>query len=865
MIDIHKRLVVGILAHVDAGKTTLSEGLLYTAGTIKKLGRVDHKDAFLDTNPLEKDRGITIFSKQAVLFFGDTQITLLDTPGHVDFCAEMERTLQVLDYAILVISGTDGVQSHTQTLWKLLKRHGIPTYIFVNKMDMPDTNCDAVLSSLERDLGHGFINFSAGISSDPVQENLALTSERAMDAFLQHGKIDMHILQAGIANREIFPTFFGAALKMEGVQQLLEGLDCYAKQPQYGQDFRARVFKITRDAQGNRLTHIKVTGGALQVKQKLSATLANGETWTEKVDRLHIYSGAKCTAIDHALPGDICAIIGLTHTQVGDGLGDLAQTSLSPILAPVLTYQVHVPPQNDAHTILAKLRILEEEDPQLGILWNETLGEIHVQLMGEIQLEILKSVLADRFDLHLEFGQGSIVYKETIEGIAEGVGHFEPLRHYAEVHLLLEGGKPDSGLVFTSTVREDELNRNWQRLILSHLREKTHVGVLSGAAITDMKVTLAAGRAHLKHTEGGDFRQATYRAVRQGLMQAKSVLLEPWYAFTLEVPLTCIGRAMTDLDNLHATFQPPKTHGEFAILQGSAPVATLRSYHLAVTGYTKGLGRLSCTVSHYGPCHNADEILSASDYRWHEDLANTPDSVFCSHGAGYAVPWDEVAEKMHLESVLKPKQTEEYTVSNPSKRSSYQGSLADDKELLSIFEQTYGKIKQRTQVGAGQWGYIKKRSDLPAPEQQVIQGTGPRAEFLLVDGYNIIFSWDVLHHLQNIDEARERLINMLSNYAAWKQVHVILVFDAYKTKGHSGEVELNSGIHIVYTKEAETADMYIEKSTFQLARSNRVRVATSDRLEQLIILGHGATAVSSLAFLEEVEQVEREIRAYMKK
>ncbi len=862
-----RKLVLGILAHVDAGKTTLSEAMLYLSGNIQKLGRVDHKNAFLDTFALEQARGITIFSKQAILRTADTQISLLDTPGHVDFSAEMERTLRVLDYAILVVSATAGVQSHTETLWKLLKEHHIPTFLFCNKMDMPDTDRAALLANLEARLGEGFVDFTDGLQAESIQEALAMSSEAAMEHFLAEGSVPVNMIQDGIRTRSIFPCFFGAALKLEGVQTLLDGLSTWTVQPKPLPDFSAIVYKITRDEQGNRLTHLKLTGGSLRVKTTLSGIARDGAPWTEKIDRLHIYSGQKATPVDAVSAGDVCAVIGFTQTYAGQQLGMARGDDLPPSLMPVLVYRVEIPTHLDAHTVHAKLKLLEEEDPMLGVSWNETLGELHVQLMGEIQLEVLQSMLADRFGLQITFGQGSIVYQETIRGKVEGVGHFEPLRHYAEVHLLLEAGEQGSGMQFCTKCSEDILSKNWQRLILSHLQEKTHVGVLTGSALTDIKITLVTGKAHIKHTEGGDFRQATYRAVRQGVMQAESVLLEPYYAFKLEVPQENVGRAMTDLANLCGEVNPPETAGDMAVLTGTAPVAVLQGYHLEVTGYTKGLGRLSCTVHGYAPCHNSEEVIAQIGYIWAEDLANTPDSVYCTHGAGYTVPWNDVHEHMHMESALsKPK---EELLPLTATRSSYQGSnrsrFSDDKELLAIFERTYGKIKERP-IGQD-LGYTKPARPVSQPMDRRVSPVPAlcKEEYLLVDGYNIIFAWEELAGVANmhIDEAREKLINMLSNYAAFRKVHVIVVFDAYKIKGYTGEVEKQAGITIVYTKEAETADMYIEKATFQLAKNRRVRVATSDRLEQLIILGHGATPLSAQSFRTELLEIEKEMRCFL--
>lgn len=856
-----KRLVVGILAHVDSGKTTLSEGLLYRSGEIRKLGRVDHGDAFLDTHALERERGITIFSKQAVLRLEDTEITLLDTPGHVDFSTEMERTLQVLDYAILVISGTDGVQSHTETLWRLLARYQVPTFLFVNKMDLAGADQEALLQQLRRRLGDGCVDFGSSCAeSGSWLENLALCSETLMDRYLETGNLSTAEIAAAVAERKIFPCYFGSALKLEGIDEFLSLLDKYTQAQKFPREFGARVFKISVDDQGNRLTHFKITGGSLKVKTALTGT-ANQEIWEEKVNHLRVYSGSKFQAVEEAFPGMVCAAAGLSRTYPGEGLGTEPDSQL-PVLQPVLSYRVELPPKADAHTALTNLRRLEEEDPQLHVVWNE-LQEIHVQLMGEVQLEILKRLILERFGLEVNFGQGNIIYKETITTTVEGVGHFEPLRHYAEVHLLLEPGPRGSGLRLASTCREDDLDRNWQRLILTHLEEKIHLGVLTGSPITDLKITLAAGRAHLKHTEGGDFRQATYRAVRQGLRQAKSILLEPWYDFRLTVPSENIGRAMSDLQRMNGTFAPPENEGESSVLTGSVPASELRDYAMEVTGYTRGKGRLSCTLKGYGPCHNEAEVVAAMSYDCDDDLENTADSVFCSHGAGYLVKWDQVPQHMHLPSVLNPPQEqeppEERTVAQ--RTADYCSRMAADSELMAIFERTYGPIRKNSQTAFRPSSRSKPPERVTGKAQPQLAGP----EYLLVDGYNIIFAWDELNRLakQNVEAARKRLIDILCNFQGYRQCELILVFDAYKVKGNPGEVEKHGNISVVYTREAETADMYIEKVTHNLARKHRVRVATSDALEQLIILGHGALRVSAASFQEEVLEVEKAIRSFL--
>ena len=851
------KLVIGILAHVDAGKTTLSEGLLYTCGRLKKLGRVDHKDAFLDTDPMERERGITIFSKQAILPLEGAEITLLDTPGHADFSAEMERTLQVLDCAILVISGTDGVQGHTHTLWKLLERYGVPTFLFINKMDLAGADRDALLSELKSKLDEGCVDFAA--PAEQIQEQAAVCDEDALERYLEDNSLDDGALTALIARRKLFPCWFGSALKLEGVAEFLQRLEHYAPRPRYGPDFAARVFKISRDSQGARLTWMKITGGSLKVKALLS-----GPGWEEKVDQLRIYSGAKFQAVDEAAAGTVCAVTGLSATAAGEGLGAEAE-ALPPALEPVLTYQVVLPAGQDPHTALQKLRQLEEEDPQLHLVWNERLGELHVQLMGEVQLEILQRLIAERFGMEVSFGQGGIVYRETIAGAVEGVGHYEPLRHYAEVHLLMEPLPRGSGLVLTSACPQDMLDINWQRLVLTHLAERSHPGVLTGSPITDMKITLVAGRAHLKHTEGGDFRQATYRAVRQGLMEAESILLEPWYNFRLEVPAPQVGRALSDLQRMHGRVEPPETAGDMAVLTGSAPVEQLRDYGREVAAYTRGRGRLSCTSGGYAPCHNQDEVVAAMGYDPERDVENPPGSVFCAHGAGYNVKWDEVKAHAHVDSGLRlggeaPEPEEAAAPARPRSQS-YAGSLEQDKELQAIFERTYGKVERnafRPQPRPARTSLDDKKYSIKA------QDRGP--EYLLVDGYNIVFAWDELKAAakENLDAARQMLMDILSNYQGFKKNVVILVFDAYKVPRSVQDVTRYHNIYVVYTKEAETADAYIERATYEIGRHHKVRVATSDGAEQLIILGHGALRLSASTFRAEVEQVTGQIAAILK-
>ena len=854
-----KRLVVGILAHVDSGKTTLSEAMLYRSGTIRKLGRVDHKDAFLDTDALEKARGITIFSKQALLNVKNTAVTLLDTPGHVDFSTETERTLQVLDYAVLVISGTDGVQSHTETLWRLLRRYRVPTFVFVNKMDLPGPGREALLAQLTHRLGEGFVDF--GTDANARDEALALCDERLMEAVLENGALSDAQITAAIARRHVFPCWFGAALRLEGVDALLAGLDAYTRPAPALDAFGAKVFKLSPDEQGGRLTWLRVTGGSLKVKALLQGE-ADGEPWAEKANQLRLYSGAKYTLAEEVFPGQVCAVTGLTRARPGEGLGAQRDSDL-PVLEPVLSYQVLLPEGADVHAALGKLHRLEEEEPQLHVVWNETLGEIHVQLMGEVQLEVLRSLLAERYGLCVEFGPGGILYKETITEPMEGVGHYEPLRHYAEVHLKLEPLPAGSGLQFAADCREEVLDKNWQRLVLTHLEEKQHLGVLIGAPLTDMKITLIAGRAHLKHTEGGDFRQATYRAVRQGLMMAhrigKTQLLEPWYAFRLELPAENLGRALNDIQRMEGSFDPPETSsdGQTATLTGKAPAASMGSYPMEVVGYTRGRGRLSLTLDGYRPCHNTQQVVEAAGYEPEHDVENPADSVFCAHGAGFVVPWDQVRNYMHVDSGWgRAKPAEAAAPAAPQRRAAaYRATLEEDEELLKIFERTYGPIK-RDPLAAFRPVQKRERPDFAAEQWTIAP------EYLLVDGYNIIFAWDELNALskQSLDAARKKLADILCNYQGFKKCVVILVFDAYRVPGSPGSIEQYHNIHIVYTKEAETADMFIEHVTHEIGKDRRVRVATSDGMEQIIILGHGALRVSARMFHEEVQQVEKEIK-----
>lgn len=845
------RLVIGILAHVDSGKTTLSEGMLYTAGELRRLGRVDHGDAFLDTNEIERDRGITIFSKQAVMRFKDTEFTLLDTPGHVDFSTEMERTLSVLDYAILVISGTDGVQNHTETLWRLLKRYNVPVFLFINKMDL-NADHDAVMDELRYRFGDGCIDFGADRTSDEFMDSLAMCDEVIMNSFLENGSVKTADIRNAIAKRNIFPCFFGSALKTEGVKEFLEGLELYTKRAIYDDNFGAQVFKISEDEQGARLTHMKITGGTLKVKTQLAGNKKN--EWSEKVNQIRVYSGTKYQTIDEALPGMVCAVTGLTQTYPGEGIG-CASDAKGAVLESVLTYRMELPEDIDIHTALTDLRHLEEEDPQLHIIWSEQLQEIHVQVMGEVQLEVLQRVISDRFGFDVEFTHGSIAYKETISAPVEGVGHYEPLRHYAEVHLLLEPAEKGSGMQFAVNCSEDTLDRNWQRLILTHLKEKPHIGVLTGSPITDMKITLVAGRAHQKHTEGGDFRQATYRAVRQGLKMAQSVLLEPYYEFHLEVPTENIGRAMTDIQQMGGTFSSPETYGDMTIISGRAPVSTMREYSKDVISYTSGKGRLNCILSGYEPCHNSDEVIAEIGYDSDTDLENPADSVFCSHGAGFTVKWNEVYDHMHLEGIRFDEGNEDDEETVRQRAENYLDMVADDNELMQIFERTYGPVTRKVS------SYTVRKTATPQKKYGKAKPLPQGPEYLLVDGYNIIFAWDELKELakSSLESARDRLIDILCNYRGFRQCELILVFDAYKVKGNTGSVEKIHNINVVYTKEAETADMYIEKTTHELGKKHRVRVATSDNLEQIIILGNGATRISADEFLHEVKSAEKAI------
>lgn len=836
------KIVVGILAHVDAGKTTLSEGMLYTSGAIRTMGRVDNRDAFLDTYALERERGITIFSKQAVFPLGTTQVTLLDTPGHVDFSPEMERTLQVLDYAILVISGADGVQGHTRTLWNLLRCYEIPTFVFVNKMDQEGTDAEVLLQELKNVLEEGCVDFSTKRDAN-FYEEAAVCSEDALEEFLETGRLKKETLQELFLERQLFPCFFGSALRLEGVKEFVEQMQELIKVPAYPETFGAKVFKIARDEAGNRLTYLKITGGSLKVKAVIEG---------QKVNQIRIYSREKYEAVNEVEAGSICAVTGLSDTYPGEGLGAEQGTYL-PVLEPVLNYQVIPTEGDDPILLLPKLRELEEEEPQLHIVWEEALQEIHVQLMGEVQLEVLKTLIYERFGVEVEFGQGNILYKETIQNTVEGVGHFEPLRHYAEVHLLLEPGEPGSGVQCMSVCSEDLLDRNWQRLILTHLMETEHRGVLTGAPITDIRITLVSGKAHLKHTEGGDFRQAVYRAVRQGLKQADSVLLEPYYEYRLELPSENVGRAMTDIERMHGTFGLPQTEADRTILTGTAPVSTMRDYQKEVHAYTRGNGTLQCTLKGYAPCHNTEEVLAATGYDSERDTLHPTGSVFCAHGAGFLVPWYEVKEYMHLPTIMQEKPSD----SSEEKQTAYRvpeetDAWIDTEEVDRIIAQSVSaNKKQKTLPKKKLPEYYKSTSK---PKKQEV-----REEYLLVDGYNVIFAWEDLKDLAqvSIDGARGKLLDVLCDYQGMKKCNLIVVFDAYRVQGHKTEISTYHNIHVVFTKEAETADQYIEKFAHENGKKYNVTVATSDGLEQIIIRGQGCRLLSARELKDEIERTKK--------
>lgn len=850
-----KKITLGILAHVDSGKTTLSEAFLYATGKIRKLGRVDHKDAFLDNFDLEKQRGITIFSKQAELEYEDTKITLLDTPGHVDFSAEMERTLQVLDYAVLVVSGSEGVQGHTETLWKLLNKYNIPTFIFVNKMDMPGTNKEFALTNIKNKFGDGVIDFSV---EEKDMEAIAVCDEDVLEMYMESGEISDETIADLVYERKLFPCYFGSALKNEGIDKLLDGISSYSFEPVYHEEFGAKVFKIVKE-NGVRLTYMKITGGSIKVKDIFSG-ITDGNQWSEKINDIRIYSGEKFKSINQADAGCVCAISGLNNTYPGQGLGFEMQSE-SPNLQPVLSYQIIIPDNINVNQAYKMLKELEEEDPTLSLKWNEETKEIIANVMGPIQIQVLKHVIKERFDMDVEFGTGSILYKETINNTVEGVGHFEPLKHYAEVHLLMEPGQLGSGITFESNLNESLLSRNWQRLIMTHLAEKDHKGVLTGSPITDIHFTLVAGKAHIKHTEGGDFREATYRAIRQGLKKAESVLLEPYYNFTLKVPTENIGRAMTDIDQMSGNINQPETEGEMSVITGFAPAATIGDYINTVNEYTHGTGVLSLDYKGYGPCHNSEEIIAEKAYDSEADIANPTGSVFCAHGAGFIVPWDQVEQYMHVKT--DSKNGEMYDVENVpvtrSLSSIYIDSYATDKELEEIFEKTFGPIKRKK--------YTEKKVRHYSENKQKVIHKKVLPQCVLVDGYNIVFAWDELKKIAktNIDGARDRLLDIMCNYQGFKGNTVIVVFDAYNVKKHAETVSKYHNIYVVYTKEAETADMYIAKTTHKLANKFQVTVATSDALEQLIIMGHGALRMSASNFKEEVDNVNKAISEQINK
>lgn len=850
-----KNITVGITAHVDSGKTTLAEAMLYSAGEIRKLGRVDNGSSFLDTDSIERDRGITIFASQAELSAGDKHITLLDTPGHIDFSAETERTMRVMDCAILVISGTDGVQSHTSTLWKLLRKYEVPVFIFVNKMDLIGADRASILEKLRRQLSDGCTDFT--VSADELSENAPACDEALMEEYLEKGALTDESIAKAIAERKIFPCFFGSALKMDGVEDFLAALGRYTTEPERSAVFGAKVYKIAYDSKGTRLTHLKIMGGALHVRDEVTYTDAEGNEVTGKVSSVRFYSGEKFRTADAAEAGEVCAVTGLDNTFAGQGIGCIRNSERA-VLEPVMTYKIQFPSEKNAYDVLRDMRRLEDEDPQLHIVWNEQLREIHIQLMGAVQLEVLSRVISEKFGYEVTFGSGAVAYKETIAAEAEGVGHYEPLRHYAEVHLLMTPLPAGSGLQFGSDCSEDVLDRSWQRLILTHLEEKPHLGVLTGSPVTDMKITLASGKAHLKHTEGGDFRQATYRAVRQGLRTAGCVLLEPYYDYELELPSEFVGRAIADLQHMSAEFSTPETAGDMSVIKGSAPVSELSGYQTEMIGYTRGKGRLSCVNAGYRPCHNAEQVIAERAYDCDGDLENSADSVFCSHGAGYVVKWDEVPQHMHLPSCLTDSTAEPEDAKQRRVQRFFERA-ASDEELMEIFERTYGKIERDPRRA---FKRTKAESDYSKPVK-LPDYEGP--EYLLVDGYNIIFAWDELKKIadEDLDAARAELVKIMCNYQGYCGYEVIVVFDAYRVKGRHRDVERYYNINIVYTKESETADTYIERVSRELSRKHRVRVATSDGPEQMIIFGNGAMRISAAELEARVKAADKAIREYL--
>ena len=852
-----KQAVVGILAHVDAGKTTLAEAMLFNAGRIRKRGRVDDGDSHLDTNAIERERGITIFSSQAVLDHGDTHVMLVDAPGHVDFSAEAERTLRALDYAILVVGANDGVQGHTETLWRLLARYDIPTFIYINKIDLENPGRDVLLAQLGQRLSEGCLDANELLTGGAVQEDAAALDEEALEEFLEAGELSVATLSRMVAERKLFLCFAGSALKDQGVDELLDGICALMREQTWLPEFAARVYRVSRGDRGERLAWVKVTGGTLHAKQMIGGR-SGAEAWEQKVDQVRIYNGEKYELAQEVAAGGICAVTGLAHVRPGDALG-AEPAGDAPVIAPVLTYTV-LPGEHDVHAVFKALTELADEDPMLGVSWNTHLEQIHLQLMGAVQLEVVQRVLADRFGLAVEFEPGGILYKETISQPVEGVGHFEPLRHYAEVHLRLEPLPAGSGVQFGTVTSTDELDLNWQRLALTNAMERDHLGVLTGSPITDVRITLTGGRAHAKHTEGGDFRQATYRAVRQGLMSAQSVLLEPWYDLRLELPQDCVGRAMNDIQQMGGSFTPPETLSDCVLLLGSAPVAAARHYAREVTAYTRGRGRLTCTLRGYAPCRDQEAVVAASGYDPERDLGNPADSIFCAHGAGFTVKWNEVNRYMHLHPEQADRADAAQDAPSASSRSGYRGTAAEDEELQAIFERTYGPAKPHAmrQPPRTSQPTVNNR---PIPMQQ----DGP--EYLLVDGYNIIFAWEELKAVsrESLEHARQCLMDILANYHGFHPCELILVFDAYKMAGNVGATEEYHGIHIVYTREAETADNYIEKTIYKIAKDHRVRVATSDALEQMIILGSGALRVSAAELHTQVQAAKVEIDAILRR
>ncbi|MBR1430878.1 translation factor GTPase family protein [Ruminococcus sp.] len=851
-----KNVIIGITAHVDSGKTTLAEAMLYTSGAIRSLGRVDRGNSTLDTNSIERERGITIFSSQAEFTVDDTMFTLLDTPGHVDFSAETERTMQVLDYAVLVISGTDGVQSHTTTLWKLLRKYNIPVFVFVNKMDLIGADKAHLIDRLRKELSDRCVDFTGDF--DNIDEDCATCCEELMEQFIETGPLSKESISAAIENRQIFPCFFGSALKMQGVEEFISVLCRYTSGKAYGESFGAKVYKISYDAKGSRLTHMKITGGVLKMRDDMSYSDQDGNVVNAKVSSIRFYTGEKFRTSESAEAGMVCAVTGLTGTYAGQGIGAENDSDEAP-LEPVMTYRVSLPEDKNVYEALKELRILEDQDPQLHILWNEQNREIHIQLMGAVQTEVLTKLIADKFGFDIQFMDGAVTYRETIRDTVEGVGHYEPLRHYAETHILLEPLPQGSGIVIDTVCPEDELDRNWQRLILTHVKEKTHLGVLTGSPVTDIKMTLVKGKAHLKHTEGGDFRQATYRAIRQGLRMAESVLLEPYYDYELEVPTENVGRAISDLQRMCASFDTPETIGESSVIRGSAPVAEMNSYQADIIAYTHGKGKLSISLGGYKECHNADEVISSIGYSADNDTENSADSVFCSHGAGYLVKWNEVYDHMHLPLSLDENEDDEAPEARKNKAQRFIEKAVSDEELMEIFERTYGKINRDPHKA------FKKTKAVSIDDKKVRLPKYEGPDYLLVDGYNIIFAWEDLKKIagDNLDAARGELINRMCNYQGYAGCELILVFDAYRVKGKHREVEKYCNINIVYTKESETADSYIERVSHELSKKHKVRVATSDGLEQMIILGNGAMRISATEFRKRYEAAERSIKEFI--